>query len=180
MSIEQRLAACLAYFVKLENEWVDQADLPASQAQIQFIMWLGQHPNCRLQHIASGLGLTAPTVSVGVRRMEQMGLVQRGSDSSDQRAISLMLSPTGEQLYELALAARANQVKKLLDQLRPNEQRQLVNLMERMFGLHEAEEETPRQVEPTPKNEPPREQPSAEPGATQLALFGSTSDKTKP
>ncbi|MCE5258495.1 MAG: MarR family winged helix-turn-helix transcriptional regulator [Chloroflexi bacterium] len=170
MSIEQRLAACLGYLNRLENEWGETADLPASQAQIQLVMWIGQHPNCRLQHIAAGLSLTAPTVSVGVRRMEQMGLIERSSDSSDLRAISLVLSPTGEQLYQLALTARTTQMKNLLERLRPAEQRHLVEMLERMLGMPIPEGEQLRETEAAPELKHPsdKETPPA-----QLSLFGS-------
>jgi len=134
MTLVERLATVLGQLRCLGDEptWLKAAG--ASQAQMQFVMWVGNHPGCRLQQIAAGLGLTAPTVSVGIHRLEQAGLLQRTSDERDQRAINLLLTPRGQELYTQATNARERSMKVLLERLRPTEQRQLVEILERCLG----------------------------------------------
>ena len=134
MSLVERLSTVLGQLRCLGDEttWLKAAG--TSQAQMQFVMWIGNKPGCRLQQIATGLGLTAPTVSVGIHRLEQAGLIQRTSDKRDQRAINLVLTPRGHELYTQAGNAREHSMKVLLERLRPSEQRQLVEILERCLS----------------------------------------------
>lgn len=177
MTIEDRLAACLEYLTQLEDEWFRAAKLPASQAQLQLLLWVGQHPGCRLQHIAAGLNLTAPTVSVGVRRLEQLGIIERSADGHDQRAISLTLSQNGMELYNLAVLARQKQVREILERLRPAEQRHLLSLLEKALGIESQDAEADTLSEAAEPSQPqtlesPVQQKRELQGPTQLTFFG--------
>lgn len=176
MPFEERLAACLAHLAQLDEEWSKSAHLPASQAQLQLLLWIGQHPGCRLQHIAAGLNLTAPTVSVGVRRLEQMGFIERASDGHDQRAISLMVSAAGLEVYNLATQARQLQVREMLERLRPAEQRHLLILLEKVLGIqHSPTEKEPPLETPEPQLQqpaPPSDESEESESPTQLTFFG--------
>lgn len=134
MSLQERLATALGQLRCLGDEttWLKAAG--TSRSQMQFVMWVGNHPGCRLQQIAAGLGLTAPTVSVGIHRLERAGLLQLTSDERDQRAINLVLTPRGHELYTQATNARERSMKVLLERLRPVEQRQLVEILERCLS----------------------------------------------
>lgn len=173
MSLAERFAVCLEYLFHLKDEWDAAAGLPISQAQLQFIIWLGEHPNCRLQHIATGLNLAPPTVSVGIKHLEKLGLVERYTDPADQRAISLVLSPDGEKLYALATQARSRQMSALLEHLKPSEQRQMVELLERLLGITPTEEEESAPQEPAPPAGTIQPESSPPEAPTQLSLFGS-------
>lgn len=177
MSISERLATALDQVRCLEDEptWLKAAGV--SQAQMQFVMWVGNHPGCRLQQIAAGLGLTAPTVSVGIRRLEQAGMLQRASDERDQRAINLELTPRGQDLYKQATNDRERSIKILLERLKPGEQRQLVELLERCLGntvpapqTLPSESPSGSQEAPTPGDE--AQQANIQEGPKQLDLFG--------
>ena len=102
---------------------------------LQMLLALARNPQARLQRLAQELELSAPTVSVGIRRLEALGLVERQSDTTDQRAIRLQLTATGEQLCELARDASRARAQILLDRLKPPEQKQLLTLLERALGL---------------------------------------------
>ena len=80
--------------------------LGITPAQVLLLLCVGSAPGCRLQHVVECLGLTPPTVSVGVRRSEKAGLVRRTSDARDQRAICLFLTKRGQDLYDAAGAYR--------------------------------------------------------------------------
>jgi DNA-binding MarR family transcriptional regulator len=134
MSLVERLATALDQLKSLgdDSTWLKAEG--ASLAQMQFVMWVGDHPGCRLQQIAAGLRLTAPTVSVGIQRLEQSGLLQRTSDECDQRAINLILTPRGQELYSRANDVHEKRIQELLGRLKPSEQRQLVDTLERCLN----------------------------------------------
>ncbi|MGB9578613.1 MAG: MarR family transcriptional regulator, partial [Halothiobacillaceae bacterium] len=55
-----------------------------TESQLGLLLSLSEHPGCRVQDTAKRLELTAPTISIGVRRLESMGLVLRDADPDDQ------------------------------------------------------------------------------------------------
>ena len=84
-----------------------------------------------MSEIADGLDLTAPTVSVGVRRLEEVGLLERQPNPDDGRSIRLFLTVKGRALEERALAFRREKMQQLLGGLTPEETATLLTLMEK-------------------------------------------------
>jgi len=100
-------------------------------SQLSLLLSLSEHPGCRVQDTAERLDLTAPTISIGVRRLENMGLVQRGADPDDQRAVCLYLSPQGRKIASKARSLRAAKLETMLSPLTVNEQESLLEMLER-------------------------------------------------
>ena len=107
--------------------------------QLTLLDWLAAAPGCHSQELANGLGLTAPTVSVGVRRLEAAGLLERQPDPQDGRAIRLFLTTQGQELCRRARAFRRDKMQRLLKELTPEEKVTLLILLER--AISSAEEE---------------------------------------
>ena len=74
-------------------------------SQMELIRFVGRHPGSHLQDVADGLNLTSPTVSVGIRKLEEEGLVERKSDPNDGRANQL------HTLLEKAVSGIENELK---------------------------------------------------------------------
>lgn len=177
MSILERLAKALDQLRRMGDEVIWSKIAGTSHAQMQFVMWVGNHPGCRLQHISAGLGLSAPTVSVGVQRLEHAGLLQRASDEHDQRAINLVLTPRGQELYTQVTNTRERNMKGLLERLKPSEQRQLVELLERCLNnstpvLQAVPAEQPSDSTEVAAAGDAIEEPIIPPGPKQLDFFG--------
>lgn len=100
-------------------------------SQLSLLLSLSEHPGCRVQDTAERLELTAPTISIGVRRLENMGLVQRDADPDDQRAVCLYLSPLGRKIASKARALRAAKLEVMLSSMTEEEQHVLLELLER-------------------------------------------------
>jgi DNA-binding MarR family transcriptional regulator len=100
-------------------------------SQLSLLLSLSEHPGCRVQDTAQRLDLTAPTISIGVRRLENMGLVQRGADPDDQRAVCLYLSPQGRRIASKARSLRAAKLETILSTLTVNEQESLLEMLEK-------------------------------------------------
>src|SRR5659263_563917 len=83
-------------------------------SQLSLLLSLSEHPGCRVQDTAERLDLPAPTISIGVRRLENMGLVQRGAEPDDQRAVCLYLSPQGRKIASKARSLRAAKLDTML------------------------------------------------------------------
>jgi DNA-binding MarR family transcriptional regulator len=100
-------------------------------SQLGLLLSLSEHPGCRVQDTAERLDLTAPTISIGVRRLEKMGLVQRDEDPDDQRAVCLYLSPQGRKIASKARSLRAAKLETILGVLTVDEQESLLTMLER-------------------------------------------------
>ena len=107
--------------------------------QLALLDWVAAFPGCSIHAIADGLGLTAPTVSVGVRRLERIGLLERQPDPKDGRAILLFLTAQGQKLCQQARAFRQDRVRRLLRGLTAEESTTLVTLLENAISAAEKE-----------------------------------------
>jgi len=111
--------------------------VPITPAQLFLLDWVATSPGCRIREMADGLRLTPPTVSVGVRRLEEAGLVERRPDPKDRRAVRLFLTAEGEALYQRVQEFRRRKAQRLLAGLSPQEQETLLNLLERAISMAE-------------------------------------------
>jgi len=137
LSIEEEL---LRLFGRLRGIALDQNPLAShrvSGPQLTLLEWVEESPGCRIQELADGLALTAPTVSVSVRRMQQAGLLSRQPDPTDGRSVQLFLTRRGRALLGRARAFRLGMMQRLLSGLAAEEQEQLLLLLERAVDAAE-------------------------------------------
>lgn len=114
-----------------------KADL--SLPQIGLIKWIADSPGCRLQDIAQGLGLSAPTVSVAIQRLVRKGWLERKSDPEDKRAKRIYPTLKAGELQAKFKSLRRKGIKQFLAGLEENEQDQLISLLEQAlnaFDVH--------------------------------------------
>ena len=71
MKPEDRLVRAMRRMHKLRLVEMPPANDDLTISQIQLLAFIANSPDCHIQDIAGGLGLTAPTVSVAVRRLEE-------------------------------------------------------------------------------------------------------------
>lgn len=112
--------------------------LVVSGPQLTLLEWVAASPGSGIKEIAERLGLTAPTVSVGARRLEDAGLLERQADPLDGRALRLFLTTEGQAMLQKARAYRLGKMRRLLAGLSSEEQEKLMALLER--ALEAAEE----------------------------------------
>lgn len=110
-------------------------------SQLALLDRIAASPGCGIQEIADGLGLTAPTVSVGVRRLEEAGLLERQPDPADGRAVRLFLTDRGRALQQQARTFRLDKMRWLLAGLTLQEQEMLLALLERAIDAAEASQD---------------------------------------
>jgi len=137
MDTEDRLITLLHRLRRLGVENPPTDNFQASPAQIMLLEWIAAHPGCRAQDVAEGLGLTSPTVSVGLRRLEKMGLLHRVPHPSDKRALQIFLTAEGERLHQQIQALHRLKARQLLAGLTPDEQETLLTLWERALQAAE-------------------------------------------
>lgn len=143
-SMDERL---IGLFDRLRQTAFDQHPLNTkgvSMPQLTLLSWIAASPGSGIQDVADGLGLTAPTVSVGVRRLEEAGLLERMPDPQDGRSIQLFLTGQGQALVEQIQSFRRQKMQRLLGGLTPDERITLLDLLERAVTAAESEQKTTR------------------------------------
>lgn len=131
LSAEDRLLNLFRCLLKMALGQNPLEDSGMTLPQLTLLDWIAASPGCSVSEIADGLDLTAPTVSVGVRRLEEVGLLERQPNPDDGRSIRLFLTVKGRALEERALAFRREKMQQLLGGLTPEETTTLLTLMEK-------------------------------------------------
>ncbi len=89
--------------------------------QFRALGFLGRHPGASLSDVAEHIGLTLPSISKMVDRLETRGLVERHSAPGDRRRICLELTPLGSSTLKAATDATRVRLAELLVALSPEE-----------------------------------------------------------
>ncbi len=118
-------------------------DVGISPPQFALLDWVARHPGTKLKEIAAGLGVTPPTVSVALQRLEQAGLVSRRRDPRDRRVARFFPTPRGKALHLKAERFKRQRAERLLAALTPKERAELVRLLAKAMGAsaHEGKRE---------------------------------------
>jgi DNA-binding MarR family transcriptional regulator len=90
-------------------------------AQLSILMALQECGSMRMTALAAHLRVRTPTVTVAIRRLEKLGLVDRSHDPTDLRAVVVGITPHGHAMRRNALATRHTQLAAMLTTLSPED-----------------------------------------------------------
>jgi DNA-binding MarR family transcriptional regulator len=71
-----------------------------SPAQMHTVEVIGHNQNMRMKELAERLGVTTGTLTVGVDKLEKIGLVERKPHEKDRRSWLIVLTEKGKLMYE--------------------------------------------------------------------------------
>jgi len=106
-----------------------------SPAQIALIEQVSEEEGISLMEIAEKLGVTAPTVSVSIKRLEKFGMVQRWPNPADKRSVLFKLTPQGKTEYQAVQNFQKIKLEMVLSQLTQSEQDILFQLLSKAFKI---------------------------------------------
>src|SRR5271163_2639654 len=101
-------------------------------AQLSILMTLQERGPMRMTALAAEQRVRTPTITVAIRRLEKLGLVDRSGDPTDLRAVVVRITPRGHAMCCDALATRHVQFATMLKALSPEDH---VSLNEAMSPL---------------------------------------------
>ncbi|MBM9603637.1 MarR family winged helix-turn-helix transcriptional regulator [Desulfopila inferna] len=101
MSLEL-LSHQLAEFYDKMSSWEHSIvkDSGLSPAQMHTVEIIGHNQDMRMKELAERLGVTTGTLTVGVDKLEKLGLVQRRPHEKDRRSWLIVLTDKGKKMYE--------------------------------------------------------------------------------
>ena len=88
--------------------------------------------------LAEYLGVTASTMSLNLKRMEEAGLVRRSRDPADRRVMNVVLTEDGVLARDRSTAIDAQRVAAVIDRLRPEERRSVAEALARFADVADA------------------------------------------
>ena len=130
----------LRLFTRLRNLELDHCpDLAdgISPAQMTLLEQIVLNPGCGVQDIAEQLDLSPPTVSVGMNKLEEIGLVKREPHVTDKRAVQFYTTERAQSMHNRFTAARLQKFKRLLSGLNPQDQEMLLRLLSQAVAYAE-------------------------------------------
>jgi DNA-binding MarR family transcriptional regulator len=96
---------------------------------------------CRVQDIADGLGITPPSVSVALQRLEKAGWLERHPDPEDGRATCSSLTKKSTEMLHRVREAQYRGIEQFLMGLTGKEKISLVVLLEKAISTAETRKE---------------------------------------
>jgi|Deesub1362B_J571_1020462.scaffolds.fasta_scaffold14363_2 DNA-binding MarR family transcriptional regulator len=130
-SLLQRFVELLEDLRRLELARNPLRDVGISPPQFALLDHIAREPGATLGGIAAALGVTPPTISAALRRLEALGLVARRRDPGDRRNIRVFLTPKGRALHRKAAGFKRLRAERLLSPLSPAERAELIRLLEK-------------------------------------------------
>lgn len=101
MSLEVLSHQLAEFYDKMASwEYSIVKDSGLSPAQIHTVEIIGHNKDMRMKELAERLGVTTGTLTVGVDKLEKLGLVERKPHKSDRRSWLIVLTGEGEKMYE--------------------------------------------------------------------------------
>jgi DNA-binding MarR family transcriptional regulator len=82
--------------------------------------------------LAEFLGVTASTMSLNLKRLEEAGLIRRSRDPADRRVTNVLLTEEGARLSDLTAGVDPERVAALFDRLRPEERARIADAFARL------------------------------------------------
>lgn len=111
-----------------------------SPAQMTLLDKITEDPGCGVQDIADFLEISPPTVSVGVSKLEERGMVERKPNPNDARSVKFYPTERGEALHDKFHKSRLRKFRRLMAGLDSQEQEVFLELLEKALNHTELDE----------------------------------------
>jgi DNA-binding MarR family transcriptional regulator len=104
-----------------------------SLPQLFLLVTLHEGGTLTVSALADLLGVTAPSASTLIDRMEERGLVARERDAADRRVVHVTITEWGDTLLDEMVGMRRDRVRQVLSQMDAEE---LEHVIGAVRGLH--------------------------------------------
>ena len=138
MTNELRLIQILKILKHSNSEQSPPGKTGLSTSQVNIMDEISFASELTVKELAERLELTPPTISVGVKKLEQINLLIKKSHREDGRIVRLMLSDEGKILHKQIKKYRTEKAEKILNRLNIQEQNKMIALLEKALSLEDS------------------------------------------
>ncbi len=114
--------------------------LGVTSRQVTLLWLVREHPGLTLGELAALEGISAPSLSAHVDRLERAGLLERVRRGDDRRCVGLALTPAGSQLLRRVRRRRTTWLARRLSRLEAGEVEAIERALEPLRRLLPREE----------------------------------------
>lgn len=104
----------------------------AHRGQGPILDYIETHPRCTQTEAAESLGVSPPSITCSVRRMENAGLIVKTTDEKDMRCTRLELTEKGRENHKKVKAAFRRLDGEMFEGISDEEKQKLIDLYSRM------------------------------------------------
>jgi len=108
-----------------------ESGISLTENQGRTLAQLDAHDPVMVTELADFLGVTASTMSLNLKRLEAIGLIQRSRDPADRRVMNVLLTEQGARMRSQLSPVDPARVAAVLDRLRPEERARIVEAFAR-------------------------------------------------
>jgi DNA-binding MarR family transcriptional regulator len=109
-------------FIRIARELRRETEaLGVTSRQVTLLWLVRSNPGFSLRELAAEEGISAPTLSDQIDRLETAGLLERVRSASDRRRVGLVLTPKGLHLLQLVRSRRTTWLAARLDAIDDDE-----------------------------------------------------------
>jgi DNA-binding MarR family transcriptional regulator len=132
LPVLRALAECYQAVERVASREIEAMGLTPSQFDV--LATLGDEPGMSCKALAERALISSPTLTPVMKRLEARGLLQRQRDPDDSRQLIVSLTEAGQALYEETFLPYVRRVKPRLAVLDPQEEAQLIALLNKLKG----------------------------------------------
>lgn len=110
-----------------------------SQGNRKLLMSLCEEDGVTQFDLVKRTGLSAPTVSVSLAKMESEDIVRRENNPKDLRQVKVYLTEEGKKMYSFINTNCSSMEQKMLEGISAEEQKELIRILEKILNNLKAE-----------------------------------------
>lgn len=103
--------------------------------QFWLLRQLWQQGPMTVGELAAALGITPGSVTIACKRLEKDGRVTRDRQAQDERVVRVALTPEANEILDVWLARRREIFARFLEHMGPDEQIDLIRMIERVLEV---------------------------------------------
>ena len=110
------------------------SELSVTPLEGRAMLWIARHNECLMSEFSRGVDVPLSTATRLVDRLAGKGLLIRKRSEEDRRVVRVALSELGRQIERQTREHTVNAIGEMLRRLTPQEQKQLIHLLQAMTG----------------------------------------------
>jgi len=130
--IAEEVLRILPVFIRKVHSGIIQ-QMSLTPAQLFVLMFLEEHPVCRLGDISREMDIAPPTATGIVDRLERDGYLRRVPDEEDRRAVNISLTEKGVKFLKEMRRKKYERTCRILNMLTPEDRENYVRILKKLL-----------------------------------------------